>query len=192
MKVLMINGSRKDDGCTWTALNEVGKSLLENGVEYEIFNVGKRVFNGEIAETVKEASEKIKSADALIVGSPVYYASPSGEIVSFLDRFFAVSAADMRFKPAAAVSTCRRAGNSSTLDVLAKYFFFNSMPVISSCYWNEVHGKTADDVLKDEEGCQIMRCLGKNMAWVLKSIEAGKAAGVRLPEIGERIYTNFI
>lgn len=192
MKVLMINGSRKDDGCTFTALTEVSKVLKDYSIESEILNVGKQVFNGNIEEVLESARQKIKTSDAIIVGSPVYYASPSGEVLMFLDRFFASAGADLRYKPASSISTCRRAGNTATLDVLNKYFSYNSMPIISSCYWNEVHGKTPEDVLKDKEGLQILRNLGKNMAWILKSIEAGKTCGVEQPTPEDKIFTNFI
>ena len=192
MKVLMFNGSRKDEGCSFTALNFIGNIMKESGVDFEIINVGRRVFNGEIEDVLKEAQEKVKDAAGFIVASPVYYASPSGEIVMFLDRLFSSSGADLRFKPAASVSTCRRAGNSSTLDVINKYFAYNSMPIVSSCYWNEIHGKVPEDVLKDEEGLQILRTLGKNMVWLLKSIQAGKDNGIVQPSVEEKIYTNFI
>lgn len=188
----MINGSRKDNGCTFSALTITGNALKDESIDYEILNVGRRVFNGSIEETLAEAQEKVKTADGIIVGSPVYYASPSGEIISFLDRFFASSGAELKYKPAAAISTCRRAGNSATLDVLNKYFAFNSMPIVSSCYWNEIHGKTPEDVLKDEEGVQILRMLGKNVAWMLKSIQAGKEAGIQPPAPEEKIWTHFI
>lgn len=192
MKVTLINGSRRDNGCTFTALNIIAQTFKENGIDAEIFSVGRRIFEGEIVEVVNEATEIVKNSDGIIVGTPVYYASPSGEIVSFMDRLFGSCEADMRFKPAAAIASCRRAGTTASLDVLNKYFTFNQMPVISSRYWNEVHGSNPEQVLKDEEGVQIMKTLARNMAWILKSIEAGKKAGVEQPVSQEKIFTNFI
>ena len=192
MKVLLINGSRKVNGCTYTALTEIAKELTERGIESEIFNAGNKVLNGELNEAVKEAAELVKEADGIVVGSPVYYASPSGEIIMFLDRLFGTASADMRLKPAATLASARRGGTTATLDVLNKYFLYNQMPLIASNYWNMVHGNTPEDVMKDEEGLQIMHTLGKNMAWFLESIEAGKKAGVEQPAAETKIYTNFI
>lgn len=193
MKVLLFNGSRRDNGCTFTGLSLVAKSLEESGIETEIMNIGSRVFKGDVDEAVKEAGEKVKTADGIVVGTPVYYASPSGEIILFLDRFFGNCGKDLLLKPAAAVSSCRRAGNTAALDVLYKYFSINQMPIVSSRYWNEIHGYTPEDVMKDEEGVQIMQVLGRNMAWILKSIEAGKKNGVEQPDAQlKKIFTNFI
>jgi multimeric flavodoxin WrbA len=192
MKVLLLNGSRKEKGCTYTALSEITKVLESEGIETEIMNAGKMVFDGNVNEAVKEAAEKVKSIDGIIVGSPVYYASPSGEILMFLDRLFGAAEADLRFKPAATITSARRGGTTATLDVLNKYFLFNQMPLISSRYWNMVHGSNPEDVLKDEEGIQIMQTLGTNMAWILKSIEAGKNGGVAQPVAKEKVFTNFI
>lgn len=192
MKVLLINGSRKVNGCTYTALTEIAKELTERGIESEIFNAGNKVLNGELNEAVKEAAELVKEADGIVVGSPVYYASPSGEIIMFLDRLFGTASADMRLKPAATIASARRGGTTATLDVLNKYFLYNQMPLIASNYWNMVHGNTPEDVMKDEEGVQIMHTLGRNMAWFLESIEAGKKAGVEQPVAETKIYTNFI
>jgi len=192
MKVLLINGSRKVNGCTYTALTEIAKELTARGIESEIFNAGNKVLNGEVNEAVKEAAELVKEADGIVVGSPVYYASPSGEIIMFLDRLFGTASADMRLKPAATIASARRGGTTATLDVLNKYFLYNQMPLIASNYWNMVHGNTPEDVMKDEEGVQIMHTLGRNMAWFLESIEAGKKAGVEQPVAETKIYTNFI
>ncbi len=192
MKVILFNGSRKDKGCTFTALDCVARAIESEGIDVEIMNVGRRIFNGEIEAVVEEASAKVKEADGLVFGSPVYWASPSGEIVTFMDRLWGAAGDALRFKPAASIATCRRAGNTATLDVINKYLAYSAMPIITSCYWNEVHGKTPEDVLKDEEGIQTMTMLGKNMAWILKSIEAGKAAGVKQSEWPDKIYTNFI
>ena len=192
MKVLMLNGSRRDNGCTFTALSEVGKVLTEEGIDFEIVHVGKESLNGNINELVKEIHEKVKASDGIIVGSPVYFAGPSAEVKAVLDRLFMTAENDLRLKPAAAIASARRAGTTATLDVLNKYFTYIEMPVVSSRYWNMVHGFTPDDVMKDEEGLQIMHTLGKNMAWMLKSIEAGKAAGLTQPSAEKKIFTNFI
>lgn len=187
MKVLLLNGSPRKEGCTYTALSEVALALQAEGIETEIFQAG----NPEM-ENVKAAAEKLKEADALVVGSPVYWASPSGQIIEFMDKFCSAAGKDMLHKPAAAVASARRAGTTATLDVLLKYFTYHEMPVVASNYWTMVHGNTPEEVRQDKEGLQIMRVLGKNMAWLLKCIEAGKKAGVELPEQEEKIKTNFI
>lgn len=192
MKVVMVNGSRRENGCTYTALNVIAEVLKENGIDSEIYFVGQRAMNGEMDAVVKEVAEAVKIADGFIVGSPVYYASPSGEVIAFLDRLYGAAEADLRFKPAAAITSARRGGTTATLDVLNKYFLYNQMPVVSSRYWSMVHGSKPEDVLKDEEGIQIMKTIGKNMAWLLKSIEAGKAAGVEQPVAEQKVFTNFI
>ena len=192
MKVVLVNGSRREKGCTYTALSEAAKVLNENGIETEIFFVGLRAVNGEIDLAVKEVAEAVKTADGFIVGSPVYYASPSGEILAFLDRLFGVAGGDLKHKPGAAVVSARRGGTTASLDVLNKYFQINQMPIVSSNYWNMVHGNTPEEVYQDEEGIQIVHILAKNMAWLLKCIEAGKNTGVELPEDEPKKRTNFI
>ncbi len=192
MKVLMLNGSRREKGCTFTALSEVAKVLNESGIETEIMHIGKDAVNGNINTLVKEIAGKMKEADGLVIGSPVYFASPTGEIIAVLDRLFMTAEADLRMKPAAAVASARRGGTTATLDVINKYFTYAEMPVVSSRYWNIVHGFTPDDVRADEEGIQIMQVLGRNMAWMLKCIEAGKAAGIEPPAAVKKIFTNFI
>lgn len=192
MKVVLVNGSRRENGCTYTALNEIIKVLNAEGIETELFYVGQKAMNGEMDAIVKEVAAAVKEADGFIVGSPVYYASPSGEVIAFMDRLFGIAEADLRFKPGAAIASARRGGTTATLDVLNKYFLYDQMPLISSRYWNMVHGSTPEDVMKDEEGLQIMRTIGTNMAWILKSIEAGKNAGVKQPEAEQKIFTNFI
>ena len=184
---LILNGSPRKEGCTYTALCEVADALKKEGVDSVIFQAG----NPE-TENVKAAAELMKECDALIVGSPVYWASPSGQIIEFMDKFSSLAGKYMVLKPAAAVASARRAGTTATLDVLMKYFTFHQMPVVSSNYWNMVHGNTPDEVRRDEEGLQIMRVLGKNMAWLLKCLEAGRNAGVAAPETEEKIKTNFI
>lgn len=187
MKVLLLNGSPRKEGCTYTALSEVAAVLNENGIDTEIFQAG-----NPGRENVKAAAEKMETADALVVGSPVYWASPSGQIIEFMDQFVSMAGKDLAHKPAAAVASARRAGTTATLEVLTKYFNFYQMPVVSSNYWNMVHGNTPEEVRQDEEGLQIMRILGRNMAWLLKCLEAGKNAGVEIPETEEKIKTNFI
>lgn len=192
MKVLMINGSRRENGCTYTALTIIKEVLEKEGIECEIFQAGKGFLEGRMNEAVKEAAEKMSEADGLVVGSPVYYASPSGELIAFLDRLWPAAGADLAFKPAVGIASARRAGTTASIDVINKYFMFSQMPVVSSNYWNMVHGNSPEDVLKDSEGIQIMTNIGKNMAWLLKSIEAGKKAGIEKPESEKKILTNFI
>ena len=204
MKVLMLNGSPHEKGCTYTALAEVSKALNENGIETEIVWIGKTALEGcrgcracaklwkcVIEDKVNEFMEKAVEADGFVFGSPVHYASAGGAIVSFMDRLFYSSSRKLAYKPAACVVSCRRGGASATFDVLNKYFTINNMPVVSSNYWNEIHGNTAEEALQDAEGIQTMRVLGNNMAWLLKCIEAGKAAGVE-PQKEKKMLTNFI
>lgn len=192
MKVILFNGSRRENGCTYTALNLVAKELNEAGIETEFFWVGGRALTGELDALVTEAVEKIQSADGIVLGSPTYYAGASGEMIAFLDRLYWQGEKFLRFKPAAAITSARRGGTTATLDNLNKYITYAQQPVITSRYWNMVHGSSPEEVLKDEEGVQIMKTLGRNMAWILKSIEAGKKAGVAQPEADKKIFTNFI
>ena len=192
MKVLMLNGSRNANGCTFTALSEVGKELTEAGIDFEIVHIGKDAMSGNIDALVKEVTEKLKEADGLVVGSPVYFASPSGEIIAFLDRLFWTAGDVLRHKPGVAITSARRAGTTATLDVLNKYIQYCEMPLVTSNYWPMVHGFRPKDVMRDEEGLQIMHVLGKNMAWLLQCIEAGRKAGVKEPEAAKKAFTNFI
>ena len=207
MKVLLINGSPKAKGCTYTALCEIAKELEKENIETEIFHVGNKPIRGCMAcggchknndgkcvfndDTVNIALEKAKAADGFIFGSPVHYAAPSGLITSFLDRLFYAGNC-FGYKPGAAVVSCRRGGSTAAFDQLNKYFTIANMPVVSSQYWNMVHGNTPEEVKQDLEGMQTMRTLGKNMAWLLKSIKAGEEAGISLPERETRAFTNFI
>ena len=204
MKVLLINGSPHAHGCTATALNEVAKTLNENGVDTELIQVGHLDVRGCIAcgqcrklghcvfnDIVCEVGEKFKEADGIVVGSPVYYASANGTLTSFLDRLFYSSNYDKCMKVGAAVVSARRGGNTATFDQLNKYFTISSMPVVSSQYWNQVHGNNAEEVVQDLEGMQIMRTLGRNMAFLIKSIRLGKEQ-FGLPEKEPRVGTNFI
>ncbi len=204
MKVLLINGSPHTNGCTYTALNEVAAILEQEGINTEIIQVGNKNIRGCIAcgqcrskgtcvidETIADISEKFKEADGLIVGSPVYYASANGTLISFLDRLFYSSGFDKTMKVGACVVSCRRGGASATFDELNKYFTIAGMPVASSQYWNSIHGNTAEEALQDKEGLQIMRTLGRNVAFLVKSIALGKEK-YGLPQKEARVGTNFI
>ena len=206
MKVLLVNGSPHQFGCTYTALSETAKALNENGIETEIVWIGKQSLQGcqgcgacrklwkcVIDDCVNEFMEKAALADGFVFGSPVHYASAGGALVAFMDRLFYSSGKDtMRLKPAAAIASARRAGTTATLDIINKYFTISEMPVVSSRYWNMVHGSTPADVAKDEEGLATMRVLGRNMAYLLKAIDAAKKAGIPLPEEEPGVRTNFI
>ncbi len=209
MKVLMVNGSSNLKGCTFTALTEVGKALEKQGIAYEIFQIGpkpirdcigcgkchdgKCIFNDD---DVNQFLEKAQEADAFVFGSPVYFAHPSGRLLSFLDRAFYCSTTaekhPFRFKPAAAVVSARRGGTTASVDVVNKYFTICMMPVVASNYWNMVHGNSPDEVMQDLEGLQTMRNIGENMAWMLKNIECGKANGIPMPSVETSNRTNFI
>jgi multimeric flavodoxin WrbA len=205
MKVLIINGSPHKNGCTYTALSEISGILSENGVDSEILHIGTEPLRGCIAcggcaktgrcvfdDPVNEALEKMVSCDGLIIGAPVHYSSPAGSMIAFLDRMFYSGRGCFAHKPAAAVVSARRAGTTSSLDVLNKYFTISQMPIVSSTYWNMVHGYTPDDVMQDNEGMQTMRNLGRNMAWLLRCIEAGRDSGVLPPKAERGSVTNFI
>lgn len=205
MKVILVNGSPKEKGCTYTALCEVAGALEKNGIETEIFQVGAKPIAGCIGcgacsktgkcfvdDGVNEFVEKAKAADGFVFGSPVHYAAASGALTSFLDRAFYGKGAVFAGKPGAAIVSCRRGGASAAFDQLNKYFTISNMPVVSSQYWNQVHGNTPEEVRKDAEGMQTMRTLGNNMAWLLKCIEAGAAAGITFPEREPVVKTNFI
>lgn len=203
MKVLLINGSPRGKGNTYIALSEVAKALEANGVETEIVSIGAKavqgciacgrcaelgrcVFNDELYNTVRG---KLEEADGIVVGSPVYYAGPNGSLCALLDRLFFSAADLLRYKPAASVAVCRRGGASATFDRLNKYFTINCMPIVSSQYWNSVHGLLPGEAVQDAEGLQTMRTLGNNMAWLLKSLKQG---GESLPEREPGIMTNFV
>lgn len=205
-KVLLVNGSGNENGCTFTALSEVAAALEKEGIETEIFQLGKGAIRDCIGcggcgragkcvfddDMVNTFVEKAKEADGFVFGTPVYYAHPSGRILSFMDRVFYSGGGNFAFKPAAAVASARRAGTTASLDVMNKYFSISRMPVVSSNYWNMVHGQKPEEVLQDLEGLQIMRGIGQNMAWIIRCIEAGKAAGIKHPEIEAKVRTNFI
>jgi multimeric flavodoxin WrbA len=209
MKVILVNGSPNSMGCTYTALEEVANALRSENIETEIFQLGKKAISGctacrtcqkllccTISDKVNEFLDIAKDADGFIFGSPVHYASACGAITSFMDRVFFADLLSGRqtfyLKPAAAVVSARRAGTTATFDQINKYFTISQMPVISSQYWNMVHGAVAEDVLKDIEGLQIMRTLGRNMAWFLKCKESAIKAGIPFPKKEDRVGTNFI
>ena len=204
MKALLINGSPHANGCTFTALNIVAEELQKNGIETEIVHIGNKDIRGCVAcgkcyelghcvfnDMVNEVAAKLEQADGLVVGSPVYYAGPNGTLTSLLDRLFYSAHYDLRMKVGAAVVSARRGGTTAAFDRLNKYFTISEMPVVSSRYWNMVHGHTPEDVMKDEEGCQIMRVLGRNMAFLMRAIAAERDRN-GLPEKVVASYTNFI
>ena len=206
MKVILVNGSPHEKGCTYTALSEVARVLNGEGIDTEIFHIGNAPISGcrgcgacrklgrcVIDDAVNEFAAKAKEADGFVFGSPVHYASMGGSLAAFMDRlFYSSGKAAMRLKPAAAVASARRAGTTATLDIINKYFTISEMPVVSSRYWNMVHGSTPEDVLKDEEGIATMRTLARNMAYLLKALEAARQAGIALPEQEAPVRTNFI
>ena len=206
MKVLLVNGSPHKNGSTNRALQEVEKTLQAAGVETEIFWIGNEPVGGCIGcggcrktgacvfgGVVAEFTGKAKEADGFVFGSPVHYAAASGNMTSFLDRvFYSADAETFRFKPAAVVTAARRGGNSAAYEQLLKYPGISHMPIVSSQYWNMVHGANAQDVEQDLEGLQTMRALGRNMTWLLSCIEAGKDAGINPPAVEPFQRTNFI
>ena len=201
MKVLLVNGSPNKDGCTYTALMEIASALEANSIKTELFHIGtdpqrgclgcgecwkpgKCAFDGDMCN---DLAEKIQASDGLVIGSPVYYAGPNGALCALLDRVFFSSSGKFKNKPAACIVSCRRGGASAAFDRLNKYFTISQMPVVSSQYWNAVHGNTPDEVRRDLEGLQIMRTLGNNMAWLIKN-----NTGNPPPEPEEkRFWTNF-
>ncbi len=204
MKVILVNGSSRENGCTATALGEIERTLQAEGVETERIFIG----NAPIADcmnckkcrelgrcvlndTVNAFVEKAKTADGFVFGSPVYYAHPSGRLLSFMDRAFYSGGAAFRQKPAAAVFSARRAGTTASMDVVNKYFTICQMPVVSSTYWNAVHGNEPSEVMQDAEGLNTMQNIGHNMAWLLRCIELGRQNGINAPE-NQKVSTNFI
>jgi multimeric flavodoxin WrbA len=205
MRVLLINGSPHLTGCTNRGLSEIETVLREENISTEICQLGTKLIAAcrgcgfckenkicVIDDIVNDFAILAKEADGFVFGSPVHYAAASGSITSFMDRLFYSSSANLEYKPAAAIVSCRRGGASAAFDQLNKYFAINNMPIVSSQYWNMIHGNSPDEVERDLEGLQTMRTLGRNMAWLLKSIEAGKNTGVKIPEKEERVRTNFI
>ena len=208
MKVLLVNGSPNEKRCTYTALSEVAGALEAQGVDAEIAWIGRDpvrgclgcggcskrgdnrcIFDDDVANGL---IEKAVEADGLVVGTPVFYAGANGALMAVLDRLFYAASARLRFKPAAAVASARRAGTTSTWDQINKYFGILEMPIVTSQYWNQVHGRTPDEVRQDTEGMQTMRTLARNMAYMLRCKEAAKKAGVPLPKREPVILTDFI
>ena len=207
MKVLLINGSTRRNGCVYTALGEIAGVLNKEGVETEILQMSSRPVydckacgyceNGAMQCAVKddyvnEWTKKAAAADGFVVGSPVYYAHPTGQLLSVPDRMFYAAMDAFRYKPAASVVTARRAGTTASLDVINKFFLDACMPIVSSTYRNMAHGNSPEQIKKDEEGLQTMRNIGLNMAWLLKCINAGKQAGIGVPSPEMSVWTNFI
>lgn len=210
MKVLLINGSPNENGCTYVALNEIAETLNQENIDSFIYHIGSdpiapcracracaKLQKCVINDKVNELLASIPEYDGFVIGSPVHYASASGVISPFLDRLFFAgsripSGNPFRLKPATAVVSCRRAGSTATLDQLNKYFLINQMPIISGRYWNMVHGNTPEQVKQDLEGLQNLRIVAKNLAWHLKCKEAGEKAGILPPVVEDTIYTNFI
>ncbi|MGF6376215.1 multimeric flavodoxin WrbA [Clostridiales Family XIII bacterium PM5-7] len=203
MNVLMINGSAHSKGCTFTALSVIGETLKEHQIDSEIVHLGagnmqdcigcnqckdNRCVFDDICNQIIEKAEK---SDGFIFGTPVYYAHPSGMVLSAINRMFYAGKPAFTHKPGAAIASARRAGTTASVDVLNKYFSISQMPIVSSTYWNMVHGNTPEEVRKDLEGIQTMKNLANNMAWLLKSIEAGKSQGLKTPE-NPIVTTNFI
>lgn len=202
MKVLLVNGSPHKEGCTYTALREVACALEANGIETEIYQIGVKPVYGCTAchkcfelgrcvlndDAYNELSQRMLEADGAVIGTPVYYAGANGSLCALLDRVFFSVGQQLAYKPAAAVVSCRRGGASAAFERLNKYFTISQMPVVSSQYWNSVHGFEPDDVRKDLEGLQTMRTLGTNMAWLLKSIAAGEGP---IPLNEPRAFTSF-
>ena len=202
-KVILLNGSPHVHGCTATALDEMIRTFEAEGVETELIQVGNQSIRGCVAcgscektgkcvfdDLVNEVAGKFEAADGLVVGSPVYYASPNGTILSFMDRLFYSTSFSKQMKVGAAVVSCRRGGNTASFDVLNKYFTISGMPVASSTYWNQVHGFTAEDVKKDLEGLQTMRNLAKNMSFMMKCFVEAKKADI-IPQLERGAFTSF-
>ncbi len=204
MKALLVNGSPPPNGCTFTALTELRNTLESEGIEVELIHVGNKNIRGCIAcrkcastgkcvfdDIVNQVAPKLAEADAFVIGAPVYFSSPAGGAISFMDRlFFSTLHTDKTMKVGAAVVTCRRGGNTASFDVLNKYFTMTGMPVASSQYWNMVYGGSAEEVRQDAEGLQTMRTLGRNMAFMMKSIQLGKEQ-FGLPQKEQPTFTNF-
>lgn len=207
MKVILVNGSPHKNGVTYTALEEIAQTLQAESIDTEIFQLGTKPIGGCIAcgkckvdhccifrdDPVNPFVERAQSAHGFIFGTPVHYAAASGNLTAFLDRVFYSGGRALSYKPGAAIACARRGGTTAALDQLNKYFTINNMPLVSSQYWNMVHGYTPEDAKQDLEGMQTMRRLGRNMAWLLKCIAAGNDAGITLPQSKEkRVMTNFI
>ena len=204
-KVILINGSPNEFGCTYTGLKEIAEVLNGRNIDTEMIWIGSDPVAGctgcyacthtgrcRYDDKVNYIIEQLDDIDGIVVGSPVYYASAAGQISAFLDRLFAAGGKGMAGKVGAAIASCRRAGSTVTLDQLHKYFSISAMPIATSQYWNMIHGNTPEEVKQDLEGMQIMRHLGENIAWLISCIKAGKDAGISAPVREPRVSTNFI
>ena len=205
MKVLLVNGSPNKEGCTFTALSEIAKTLKEEGIDSEIYWIGKKAIAGCIGcrkcfetgkcvfdDGVNEIGARIGEFDGFVFGSPVYYSGPDGQLCAFMDRLFYSNAPKFAGKVGAAIVNARRSGTTASFERLNQYFLISNMVVPGSQYWNATHGFTPDDVRKDLEGLQTMRTLAKNFAWLIKSIDAGRKAGITPPDYEDKVFTNFI
>lgn len=205
MKVLMLNGSSHPNGNTFHALEAVGRQLNKEGLEYEIFQIGADSVRDCIGcgqcneegcvfkdDKVNEFIAQAKTSDGIVFGTPVYYAHPSGRILSFLDRVFYSAGDAMAFKPGAAIAIARRGGTTASFDVLNKYFGISQMPIAGSTYWNIAHGRTQGEIMQDAEGIETLKNMAKNMAWMIKCFNAGKQAGIELPDTKKESWTHFI
>ena len=204
MKVLLVNGSAHEKGCTYTSLSEVAKTLEENGIETEIHWIGrdtvgcracascKKTGKCVVKDDVNEIGERVGEFDGFVFGAPVYYSGPAGQMNSWMDRFFYAYGSKLGGKVAASVVNARRGGNSASFERMNQYYLITGMIVPGSQYWNQTHGNTVEEVVQDKEGMQTMRTLGRNMAWLLKSIEAGKKEGLEFPAREPWERTNFI
>jgi len=206
MKVLLLNGSPNEKGCTYTGLMEMADQLDKHGIETEIVQIGQKAISGCLGcraciktkrcvikdGVVNDFLDKVEKADGVVVGTPVHFAGVAGSVKSFLDRTFYAGASTFRGKPGAMIASCRRGGSSAALDGLVKYFSYAEMPIASGRYWNMIHGNTPEEVRQDEEGMENLRFLAQNMAWLLKCIEAGKVAGIEMSEPTRKTWTNFI
>ena len=205
MKALLLNGSPHEHGCTYTALCEVERTLHAHGIETEFMWLGKQPVQGCVAcggckntghcvfdDGVNRLIDRLDEFDALVIGSPVYYSAPAGQLVAFLNRLFYAGGGKMAHKVASAVVSCRRGGSTATFEQLNQYFGISNMIVATSQYWNQVHGACPEDVLRDEEGLQTMRTLGENIAWLCRLLENGRQAGIEPPAYESKARTNFI
>ncbi|MBR2459606.1 MAG: flavodoxin family protein [Clostridia bacterium] len=205
MKVLLVNGSPHEHGATYTAMTVIAESLAAEGIESEIFWIGNQAVGGCMGcgycrkekrcvrnDSVNELSPRLAEFDGFVFGSAVHYAASSGALSSFMDRLFYMNSFAMRFKPAASVVSCRRGGATAAFDEINKYFTISEMPIVSSNYWNQIHGSNAEEAMQDTEGVQTMRLLGRNMAYVIKAFAAAKEAGICPPEREKKTMTNFI
>lgn len=206
MKVLLFNGSPRANGCTYTALSLIAEELKAQGIDSEILQAGNKPLRDCVAcggckgrgrcvftdDCVNEWIDLAASACGFVFGTPVYYAHPTGRILSLMDRMFYAGSQNFKQKPAAVIASARRGGTTASLDTIVKHLGINQMPIVSSSYWNMIHGNSPEETLRDLEGVQTMRNLARNMAWLLKCIEEGKKSGIAAPDNETTVRTNFI